>query len=114
MKIETWPKTLYARTRHWNPNGKLGLFMGAQNTELHLTRNEKQETVEYIRADVAPKSFTQEEMQRMLECLKMGLAATMYVHGMESKSKDFVKEVYFERQEKLESAIKILKGHLHG
>ena len=112
MKIETWPKTLYARTRYWNPNGKLGPFMGVQNTALHLTRDEKQETVEYIRADIAPPSLTQEEMQRMLECLKMGLAATMYVHGMESKSKDFVKEVYFERQEKLESAIKILKEHL--
>ena len=71
MKIETWPKTLYARTRYWNPDGKLGLFMGTQNTALHLTRDEKQETVEYTRAGaINQRELTQRtEDQFILEVL---------------------------------------------
>ena len=36
-------------------------------------------------ADIAPKSLTQEEMQRVLECLKMGLAARFKLGNGEQK-----------------------------
>jgi hypothetical protein len=107
-----WPKKVYISAFGSNNTPEEYLEPDPYWVSHTPCADEKAANIEYIRADIAPKSLTQEEMQRVLECIKMGLAATMYVHGMESKSKDFVKEIYFERQEKLESLIAILKEHL--
>ena len=46
----------------------------------------------------------------LIECLKMGLAAQMYVHWIERKSPNFIKEICFERQDKIQAAIKELEA----
>ena len=50
-------------------------------------------------------ALTAELKAELIECLKMGLTAQMYVHGTERKSPNFIKEVYFERQDKIQAAI---------
>jgi hypothetical protein len=50
-------------------------------------------------------ALTAELKAELIECLKMGLAALMYVHGTERKSPNFIKEVYCERQDKIRAAI---------
>jgi len=50
-------------------------------------------------------ALTAELKAELIECLKMGLTAQMYVHGTERKSPNFIKEVYCKRQDKIQAAI---------
>jgi hypothetical protein len=50
-------------------------------------------------------ALTAELKAELIECLKMGLTAQMYVHGTEHKSPNFIKEIYCGREDRIQSAI---------
>ena len=108
-KLVAWPDKLYACTRHWGNPETLSVFRGCANVLTFPVRQSNMQTIEYIRADLAQPQFTPEQLQSVLDALRIG---EFQVHVVCSKLVlgSPIHQVMLGQYQKVGAAIALLKG----